>query len=79
MPRPKQNEQSAEFMIAEFNAIHDRVIGLEQVKANRINFFIILTSAIIAGGASLFDVLSKSTYFSFFMLGTSFFLTCQGS
>jgi undecaprenyl pyrophosphate phosphatase UppP len=44
-----------EFLIAEFNALQDRAIGLEQRKSSRINFFLVVTAAAVAGLANLID------------------------
>ena len=79
MPTKKKDEnKSAEFLLAEFDALHKRVITLEQVKANRINFFMILTSAVVAGGVSLFDKLNAFPYASLLVAGVAFLLTVIG-
>jgi hypothetical protein len=79
MPTKKKDEnKSAEFLLAEFDALHKRVITLEQVKANRINFFMILTSAVVAGGASLSDKLSAYPYTSLLVAGVTFLLAVIG-
>jgi hypothetical protein len=44
---------SKDFLIAEFNAIQDRAIGMEEIKSGRINFFLIIVAATVAGLSSL--------------------------
>jgi hypothetical protein len=56
----KEQNKSAEFLLAEFNALQQRVITREEIKANRVNFLLILTSAVVAGVASMYDANTKN-------------------
>ena len=53
MTKPDKTNLSADFLIAEFNAIQERAMGLEEIKSGRINFFLIIVAAIIAGISGL--------------------------
>jgi hypothetical protein len=59
---------SKDFLIAEFNAIQDRAIGLEEIKSGRINFFLIIVAATVAGLSSLPENL-KTNYSSIVLVG----------
>jgi hypothetical protein len=76
--KSKEETNSAEFLIAEFNALHSRVLALEQVKANRINYFLLLTSALVAGGASLYDPLTVAPHFWLILVVVSLLLAVLG-
>lgn len=49
MPEINNASVSEDFLIAEFGAIHDQIIKLEEAKTNRVNFFILLVAAAVAG------------------------------
>jgi len=74
----KDETRSADFLLAEFDALQKRVISLEQVKANRINYFMILTSAVVAGVAALFDALNAYSYFTLIIAGVALLLGVIG-
>lgn len=76
--KQKEETKSAEFLLTEFDALQKRALALEQVKANRINYFMILTSAVVAGVAALFDTLNAYSYFSLLIAGVAFLLGAIG-
>jgi len=47
---------STEYLIAEFNAIQNRAINLENLRSSRINFLLFTTGAIVAGIGGLVQV-----------------------
>jgi len=49
MPSFGERQVSAEFLVAEFSALQDQVIRLEEAKSNRVNFFLIVVAAVTAG------------------------------
>jgi hypothetical protein len=79
MSNSKQDSGVTEFLIAEFNALQERAISLEQRKSNRVNFFLVVTAAVVAGSANLIDNMGFQAYrsaavalaaFSLLVLGT---------
>jgi hypothetical protein len=68
MTEINDKNSSNDFLIAEFNAIQQRAIGFEEIKSARINFFLIIVAATIAGLASLPDNL-KAIYPSMIVAG----------
>jgi len=61
---------STEFLLTEFNALQDRAISLEEIKANRLNFFLLVVGVVVAGLSSLYG---KSSFSSLYM--TSVFVS----
>ena len=53
MKKLDDGNTSNDFLIAEFNALQDRAIGFEEIKSGRINFFMIIFAATVAGLSSL--------------------------
>lgn len=56
---PEENNiknNAAEFLLAEFSALQARAIAKEEVRANRINFFLVVVAAIITGTSIFFEV-----------------------
>ena len=62
----ERNPLSAEFLLAEFNALQERAISLEEIKSGRLNFFLLVAGAIIAGLSSLYG---NSTFSSMYLIG----------
>lgn len=56
MSEAEKTQASAEFLIAEFNALQSHVTRLEEAKSNRVNFFLIVVAAAAAGVSGLADV-----------------------
>lgn len=50
------NSRIDEFMIAEYNALQARALAFEQIKSSRINFFLIIVGASIAGYSGLSNI-----------------------
>ena len=55
MSNSENKQISVEFMIAEFNAIQTNIVKLEEIKSGRVNFFLIIVAATIAGTSGLFN------------------------
>jgi hypothetical protein len=70
-----ERDFSKDFLIAEFNAIQERAIGFEEIKSGRINFFLIIVAATVAGLASLANDL---TYFPLVVFAGAVFLFLLG-
>lgn len=51
----------AEFLLAEFNAIQQRAIQIEQSKASNINFYLVIVAATIAGVPGIIRILTTET------------------
>jgi hypothetical protein len=75
-----RNEASIEFLLAEFNALQAHVIKLEDAKSNRVNFFLVVVAAAVAGVSGLagnpnfqgvFALIIAVTAFSLFLLGVT--------
>ena len=43
------DENSVEFMLAEFNSLQTNILKLEDAKSNRVNFFLVVVAALTAG------------------------------
>jgi len=46
MEYSKNTEIAAQFLIAEFNALQERAKNFEEIKANRVNFFLLIVAAV---------------------------------
>ncbi len=46
---------SAEFLLTEYNALQDRARSLEEIKSGRLNFFLLVVGAAIAGLSNLYN------------------------
>jgi len=53
MPRPDGSDPIADFLVAEYNALQDRAISLQQARSSRVNFFLVVVAAVGAGSANL--------------------------
>jgi hypothetical protein len=49
----------AEFLLAEFNAIQQRAIQIEQSKSSSVNFYLVIVAATIAGVPGIFSLVPK--------------------
>ncbi|NUO79168.1 hypothetical protein HUU05_03755 [candidate division KSB1 bacterium] len=61
----KSPEITAQFLIAEFNALQERAKNFEEIKANRVNFYLLVVAAIgaiFSTATQAFDLFQK--YFS---------------
>lgn len=56
--------RSADFLLAEFQSLQSRAIGLEQGKSSRVNFLLIIAAAIGAGLAQITGNASFQPYYS---------------
>ncbi len=75
MAKPDKTNLSADFLIAEFNAIQERAMGLEEIKSGRINFFLIIVAAIIAGISGLADTaIAQQHYPEIILVGAALVL-----
>ena len=52
----EQLSKSEDFLLAEFEALQERAISAEDIKSNRVNFFLILVGATLAGFSGLANV-----------------------
>ena len=52
----EQSSKSEDFLLAEFEALQERAISVEDIKSNRVNFFLILVGATLAGFSGLANV-----------------------
>ena len=59
---------SKDFLIAEFSALQERAVGLEEIKSGRINFFLLIVAATVAGLPSLTENLK---FFPFIVLAAA--------
>lgn len=55
MSNIENKQMTVEFMLAEFNAIQTSIVKLEEIKSGRVNFFLIIVAASIAGISGLFN------------------------
>ena len=53
MPHLDSGDSITDFLIAEYNALQDRAISLQQARSSRINFFLVVVAAVGAGSANL--------------------------
>jgi hypothetical protein len=53
MPHHGRSDSIADFLIAEYNALQDRAISLQQTRSTRVNFFLVVVAAVVAGSANL--------------------------
>lgn len=54
---PDENTKfSAEFLLAEFNSLQNRAIGLENNKSNRVNFMLVLAAPALAGMGQIISI-----------------------
>lgn len=52
----KFQNSSAQFLIAEFSAVQNRIASFEQIKSSRVNFFLLIVGATAAGLAAIMQV-----------------------
>lgn len=62
---------SADFLLAEFNALQNRAIALANSQSNRVNFLLIIVAAALAGVSQLANSLALQSYFSAIILATA--------
>ncbi len=55
MAKVKDDSKVNDFLLAEFNALQARAMNLEQVKANKVNFFLLVAGAVGAWVANMVD------------------------
>lgn len=57
----EQNDKQlgAEFLLAEFNAIQQRAIQIEQSKSNSVNFYLVIVAATIAGVPGMLSLIPQ--------------------
>ncbi len=55
MPDVELKETSVEYMIAEFNALQGSVARLEETKSSRVNFYLLIVAAVLAGLSGVAD------------------------
>ena len=51
----EKSKLSSEFLIHEFNALQSRALNLEGIKSSRVNFFLLIVAAAIAGISTVYD------------------------
>ncbi|MBI5053927.1 MAG: hypothetical protein HZB52_11780 [Chloroflexi bacterium] len=72
-------EKSAtEFLLAEFNSLQDRANQLEELKSSRINFFLVIVAAALAGLTSFIGVSNFPITVNFIILAVSLILFLIG-
>jgi len=62
---------SADFLLAEFNALQNRAIAFSNNQSNRVNFLLAVVAAALAGGSQLVGDLALHPYFREVMLATA--------
>ena len=62
---------SADFLLAEFNALQNRAIALANSQANRVNFLLIIVAAALAGVSQLVDSLALQPHLYGIILATA--------
>lgn len=55
MPDVELKGTSVEYMIAEFNALQGSVARLEETKSSRVNFYLLIVAALLAGLSGVAD------------------------
>ena len=70
--------KSNDFLLSEFNALQQRVLELERIKSSRINFFLIVFAASIAGLSGLVGSSNLEYVFPFIVLIVAFVLLLFG-
>ena len=55
MTNIERKQVSVEFMLAEFNAVQTNIVRLEGIKSSRVNFFLVIVAASIAGISGLLN------------------------
>lgn len=74
----KKGSNTEGFLLSEFDALQERAIGLEGIKSSRVNFFLIVAAATIAGVSGLADVKSIEPMFPYVVILGAFFLFLLG-
>ena len=69
---------SEDFLIAEFSALQDRARHLEDTKSSRVNFFLVLIAATVAGFSSLLSIQSLSLSLNISLMAMSLILLLIG-
>ncbi|RMH40374.1 MAG: hypothetical protein D6694_10105 [Gammaproteobacteria bacterium] len=62
---------SADFLLAEFNALQSRAIAFKNSQSNRVNFLLIIVAAALAGVSQLANNLALQSYFHTIILATA--------
>jgi hypothetical protein len=62
---------SADFLLAEFNALQSRAIALTNNQSNRVNFLLIIVAAALAGVSQLANNVALDSYFHSIILATT--------
>lgn len=76
MGKKSSQELFAQFLLAEYNSIQNRISGFEEIKTSRVNFFLLIVAAAIAGLPSLFQntILQKHGYAVLIIISFTLFL-----
>lgn len=69
---------SSEFLLTEFNALQQRAISLEEVKSSRVNFFLIVVAATIAGFSGIAGLSTFQAYYPVIIMLGSLILLLLG-
>ena len=69
---------SADFLLAEFNALQNRAIALANSQSNRVNFLLIIVAAALAGMSQLVNNLALQPYLYGVILATAFGILLLG-
>lgn len=64
-------EVSADFLLAEFNALQSRAIALASSQSNRVNFLLIIVAAALSGISQLANSLMLQMYFHAIVIATA--------
>lgn len=54
-PKNENDTHSSEFLLAEFDALQQRAAANEEIKSSRVNFFLIVVAAFVAGLSTVLD------------------------
>ncbi|MEZ4776310.1 MAG: hypothetical protein R3D00_24255 [Bacteroidia bacterium] len=78
MPYQSKDKSVDDFLITEYQSVLDRSLKFEEVKANRINFYLFLVGAVVAGFGSIVDIPFVQSNIFFIGIGLAIFLGILG-